>query len=763
MKKFRLGLAAWLPLVLTATALTPLPEATLGPFAPVPAAITRGPLLPALPMERQPPTFGDCRNARAILKDLAIDLTKDQIRLFDTQHFLLLPIESTALAESLSPRGFTSDEMLAAFERFRGGEDSEKAATNARLVTPDLALHAWHCGFSRAWEDSETNALVGRLEVFLTNVLRNTRDLRATATGPVAERLAWAEARFAAPWILLGPPDPMRATPISFRPPQSLPPYSDGVNERLTQACEHLSEAVAAALKQEISLVLAARGIDRSPLFSPPGVAVPVDYSQFKPRSHYTKSDCLGGYFRAMMFLGSTGYDLSRPDSIGDAALAVLVMVRAPEKDKLAPIAAWKEIMEITGFFAGQSDDITYPEFRAWLQASLGSTELDADSAISAEFTGKLAANLANLRRVGIAGLAGGEAPAPSSFRIFGQRFTRDAMVLERFTRRSSDEFPALPTAAMIPAAFGDPFAEHISRDHISSKPAQVAAFDQCLPQVRKELAAVSDAAWFSSMASKQLHVMSTLTRPRNGNFPAFMKHDAFRAKNLTSMLGSYTELKHDTVLYAKQAVFFGEGGSTDEQPPPPSMGFVQPDVAFWSELERLARFAKDGFARHRLLPDAGEEFSRFGRFARDMQHLRIIAEKEVAGTMLTRKDDDTIRSIDLSYMLKPQSGFEAPKPGDGKCAIVTDVLTDAGAGTILSEALGRPLVMLALVGGKDGQRMVVGLAYNHFEFARPMANGRLTDEEWQANIYIAQPMLPERSAWAAPVTVPASRPKAAD
>jgi hypothetical protein len=336
-------------------------------------------------------------------------------------------------------------------------------------------------------------------------------------------------------------------------------------------------------------------------------------------------------------------------------------------------------------------------------------------------------------------------------------------MVLERFTRRSTDEFPALPTAAMIPAAFGDPFAEHISRNHLSSKPTQTAAFDHALPLVRRELTAVSDDAWFSSMASKQLHVMSTLARPRNDNFPAFMKNDSFRAKNLTSMLGSYTELKHDTVLYAKEAVFFGEGGGSDVQPPPPSMGFVQPDIAFWRELERLARFAKDGFARHRTLPDAGEEFSRFGRFARDARNLRIIAEKEVSGTKLTRNDYDTIRHIDFSYMLKPQSELERPKPGDGKCAIVTDVLTDVGTGTILCEALGRPLVMLALVGGKDGPRMVVGLAYNHFEFSRPLSHGRLTDEEWRADIYIPQPKLPPRPAWAAPITVPATRPRTAD
>jgi len=43
------------------------------------------------------------------------------------------------------------------------------------------------------------------------------------------------------------------------------------------------------------------------------------------------------------------------------------------------------------------------------------------------------------------------------------------------------------------------------------------------------------------------------------------------------------------------------------------------------------------------------------------------------------------------------------------------------------------------------------------------MSSGRPTDEEWRANIYIEQPKLPERPAWAAPLTVPLTRPKTAD
>jgi hypothetical protein len=179
--------------------------------------------------------------------------------------------------------------------------------------------------------------------------------------------------------------------------------------------------------------------------------------------------------------------------------------------------------------------------------------------------------------------------------------------------------------------------------------------------------------------------------------------------------------------------------------------------------MERLARFTEDGFARHKLFPDSGEEFSRFGIFTDAMKSFRIIAEKHVAGTPLTEADWETIRTSDLSYMAHPVGQNENPEPGDGKCAIVTDVLTDTASGNILCEALGRPLVMLAIVGGKDGSRMVTGMAYNHFEFTQPLAEGRLTDKEWQEKIYIPNPKLPVRPAWNAPITVPAPQPRAQD
>jgi hypothetical protein len=754
-----------------------LPDAAPGPFAPVPAKLT-GPELPAKPMEPKAPVLKDCANAAAVLKNLLIKLTDDQKRILDANRFLLIPIESTAVGEALPESdddkqwSFTSDEMLSAFVQLGGDSSPEsRKPCQTRLVTPDLVLHAWHRGFSRTLEHIEQRRLHDILASFLDGTLANARELRAKADGPSAERLAWTEARFAAAWILLGPPSPpdpkesdnedQAKSKRSEMPDPSA--YLAFTEKRLAQAGKHLPPAVAEALAQEIHLILDAKAMVKSPLFGMYDPTKPADYTQYKPRSHYTKTPTLGGYFRAMMFLGRNGYTLHDTDAIGDALLASLVMARTPEKGA-PPLRAWKELMEITGFFAGQSDDVTYPELRAWTTANLGSPAIDVTTALSPDNLAKLSANMTKLRPPLIVSSAHADQTTspdsdPPSFRIFGQRFTWDARVLDRLTRGAPQEMPSAPSCVMIPAAFGDSYAEKISRAYLAALPANGAAyaaeFDKRIPEIRKELAGVGDNEWFASMASKQLHVISTLARPRNEQFPAFMRNDAFQAKNITSMLGSFTELKHDTVLYAKQVYAeMGDGGENEKIPPPPH-GLVQPDVAFWREMERLAIFASDGFARHKLLPDAAEEFSRFHVFAKAMTGFRKIAEKEIAGAKLTEKDWEIIRTTDLSGMAAPILPHDEPKPGDGKCALATDVLTDAAAGQILQEALGRPYVMLALVGGQDGNRMVVGLAYNYFEFTRPLGQGRLTDEEWQEGIYKPNPTLPAKASWHPPVSAP--------
>jgi hypothetical protein len=311
-----------------------------------------------------------------------------------------------------------------------------------------------------------------------------------------------------------------------------------------------------------------------------------------------------------------------------------------------------------------------------------------------------------------------------------------------------------MPTGLYVPAAFGDPFALATARQTVAA--AHLPLFDQRMADLRRRIAALPEAAWFDSMAAAQLRAASFLCAPRDDRFPHYMRSPWFAARNAESVLGSWTELKHDTVLYAKQAYAeLGEGGDPHlAEPPPPSRGFVQPDVPFWRAMERLARFAADGFARHRLLPDAAEEYSALREFARDTAFCRRLAEQEIAGAAIARADYDKLASFSLAYMDAPLEPDQTGSPERGQTALVTDVFTDAVSMRVLHQALGAPCVMVALVGSGRDTRLVAGPAYRHFEFTRPLGT-RMTDEEWRRIVYQNAASLPPRAKWAAPVHRP--------
>jgi hypothetical protein len=287
-----------------------------------------------------------------------------------------------------------------------------------------------------------------------------------------------------------------------------------------------------------------------------------------------------------------------------------------------------------------------------------------------------------------------------------------------------------------------------------------IAAFDASLPDLRRGLAAVNDEDWFLSMASKQLHVIGQLAAPRGDNLPHYMRSPLFGHRQLSSMMGSYTELKHDTVLYAKQNYAeMGEGGEGDRKPPPPPRGFVQPDLPFWYELARLARFTADGLSRHKLVPDADEEFSQSRQFVQQVEFCRDLAVKEWKGIPLTAEENANLWRLSFIYMDEPiEKSAEqgSPDPTRGMTAVVTDIITDAANGRVLQVATARPLVMLALVANENHPRLVAGLAYDPREFTGPVDN-RLTDEEWRAGLYTGKRDTRPRPSWAVPV------PKAAD
>jgi hypothetical protein len=83
-----------------------------------------------------------------------------------------------------------------------------------------------------------------------------------------------------------------------------------------------------------------------------------IDYSQFVPRGHYTRSEDLKKFFRAMMIYGLSPFASSDDTPLVQGLLWTRALYsKGLDKD-------WERIYEPTTFFVGRADDLRPDEYR---------------------------------------------------------------------------------------------------------------------------------------------------------------------------------------------------------------------------------------------------------------------------------------------------------------------------------------------------------------------------------------------------------------
>lgn len=775
-----------LSLMATSVHAAPWPEAVIGTFAEVPAGVT----VPAVkPLDEAPLDLSTARAAAGLFEELGFTLTVPQKTALQRDKFILIPISTIPSLDPMEREPYVpespeeakffpkptgglavyEDEMLSIYNRIGGGGDLKPWRNH--FVTTDSMLHAWHRFFESALEEIETKDLHARLDGLLTRWLAVLRVLRETASPDLVPHYEQLEAQMAVALVLLGDDgeEPRKEITSGWNEDGSPKAVTlTSLQERIENVLGALPERWREPARNEVRLILGKNGFSPSPLFASYDPEKGQDYTQFTPRSHYTKNQALRAYFRAMIYLGRNGWPLQPPDETGKAtglshSLLLGHSLGLPAPDGIAPVEDWRRIMEITSFFAGGSDDVDYPELRRWLGGNVDLAAWTADEAVDPSTLSALGGKLRDLRKPGIlsqvrrrakTGEIGEEVRDDSlQFRVFGQRFTYDAWVLTELTPPLMENLPGTPTALYVAAALGDPKARELALDWLDRQGVKdKTLFEGKLDRLASTIAEVPDSDWFASMATKKLHLIGTLAGAKGDGFPAFMRSSQWGAKHVEGMLGAYTQLKHDTLLYAKQSYAeMGEGGDTDkidEEDVP--YGFVQPEVRFWAELGRLANYTFEGFTKHKLLPNTVEEWGHLGRFKRDVAALRLLANKTAAGEKWNLEDRLWLLEFNPSYMAEPVDPMNVQGPDDGKAAIVADIQTNVRESKVLYEALGRPYLILALVGDAGMNRLVAGTAYDHYEFTLPLQE-RLTDEAWRKKFYAIDPEPPSKPEWAVP------------
>jgi len=599
----------------------------------------------------------------------------------------------------------------------------------ANFVTTDAVLHNYHLMFDHLLERLEKDKLAAELKALTAAMLQRSAETQAELAGT-----AWAGAArralgfFAVAARLL---DPRAETPAAVR----------------------------TEVDAELALIAGHAGIEPSPLMNigQPPDAAPTDlyledYSQYVPRGHYDKSDDLKAYFRTMMWFGRLNFRFKNDDEARSAALLVLAL-----KDD-AVRRGWDAIYEPTAFFVGKSDDIDFYSLRGVVDEVYGAAAIPGTLAAD---QAKFAVYLERLKTLPPPQLNSmpifDERFSPDrekeikGFRFMGQRFTMDASVFQRLIYREVKEDPSgrlryLPQGLDIPAAMGS--AEALS---LLTEAGETGyrGYPENLAKLRQYLAGLPTATWTQNLYWGWLYALLPLTEARGPGYPSFMANQAWARKSLNAYLGSWTELKHDTILYAKQ-VYAELGGGPDDIPKRDDRGYVEPEAVLYARLAALARLTSAGLRARGLLDDA--EAGNLDRMETLARSLASISEKELSGAPLSADDYELIRTFggQLEHMWLAINAADLEKQqisrenflDQNPSAVVADVATDPN-GQVLEEGTGAVWEIYAVVPVEGRLKIAKGGVYSHYEFPWPLSD-RLTDAKWRG-------MLDDGTAPAAP------------
>ena len=615
----------------------------------------------------------------------------------------------------VSPKDWAYREFFSLYEVNRYGPVPQ-------FVTTDSLLHTYHLFFDFLLRAVETESLAPELKdlnsAMLGESLKQYTELKGTAWENAARR--------------------------------NLGFFTVGA--KLLDPAVAIPPEIKAEVEAELDLIAKHEGIAPSPMMNIGGStgsldSLREDYSQYIPRGHYDLSETLQAYFKSMMWYGRLTFRFKSEDEARSAALIVLALDQGSNAEN------WSRLYEPTSYFVGASDDITYLQLKNVLTDTYGSgADLKTVSADPAKWQAfleaarRLAPPAINSMPIFDETIQRDREQEISGFRFMGQRFSLDASIFQRLVYRDVKENAQgqrrmLPKGLDIPAALGSTEAYNILQ---SMGETGYALYPENMAKMREYVSGLDEEAWTKDLYSNWLYALAPLTQAKADGYPDFMRSQAWARKELNTFLGSWTELKHDTILYVKQ-VYAEAGGGAEEVD---DRGYVEPNPLVFARLADLAKTTREGLAARALLSD--RDTASLDRLEKLSSSLQSIAEKELENRPVAKEDYDLIRSYGgqlehfwadaVRDVLQPHRSQATGKPA----ALVTDVATDP-TGWVLEEAIGYVDEIYVIVHIDGKPRIAKGGVFSYYEFAWPM-DDRLADAKWRQ--MLDEKQAPARPEW---------------
>ncbi|MDD7401334.1 MAG: DUF3160 domain-containing protein [Eubacteriales bacterium] len=574
------------------------------------------------------------------------------------------------------------------------------------FITVDTALHLYHVFFDNALKSIEEYNLMADLTDMTTEAFLKAQSLYDVSSN--------AELKEAAGRLL-----------VYYAVPYSL----------ITGEEVKLDPDLEESYQTELAKIASAEAYAKNTL-----TGKDLNYMQFKPRGHYAGQDNLEKYFRAMMWYGLLGFpletetgDLDFPNA-SFALAASWILLDDEDQDQ---VDLWDRINRITAIFAGNSDDLNLSNMAQVIdnvygdQASLAAFYDEA-------YKDQLAKAIADLPAPQIVGKLimytvgeGPEVPTDKQFRLMGQRFTLDALVMQELMEPLTRP---VPTVLDVAAAAGSDLARDLAcadyLDNMEEADYQARSLDL---QAKQE--DLPEDYWQSNLYNGWLWVLQALVNFEHEDktdYPAFMKSQAYPYKTLNTAAGNYTELKHDTILYSKQPMA-EKGGAM--APTYDYYSYVEPQLEVYNRLVWLLQYSQSQLDDYGLLDENWEIQYALNSLESTFQLFADVSEKELAGEVITEEENFQLCEIggnleSVVSWLTSQMMVAAQSP-----AVIADVAQITDVGAALELATGFPDIMYVVLQRPDNGDLYLarGPVYSFYEFLEE--GPPLSDQDWRGRL----------------------------
>lgn len=499
------------------------------------------------------------------------------------------------------------------------------------------------------------------------------------------------------------------------------------------------------------------------------------DFSQFIVRGHYTDDEqvlagykaSLEPYFRTMMWLGRIDFWLSNSamEALQKEDISRMTIDAFLLNELLMKTGSNKYIdqnNEILNYLVGESDNLTHNEFSDVLQElSFYSASELLDTTNQNLLLEKLTSNEAYAQKILSSVILSNPYSSlpdklPISYKLMGQRFIIDSyifsnVVYDRITFEDKKIWRPMPDPLDAMFALGNENALPLLEDEIDTY-----KYALQLASMRYLIDNYDDAFWSKSFYNSWLDAIRNLVAPNDHTkYPIFSKTAAWQQQKLNTQLASWSQLRHDNLLYAKPSY---TGGTTCKYP----HSYVEPCPEFYSNLSNFTADASNYFSElSTSIPYISYISYYFNNFSKITDTLYKISLKELNGETFSNTEIDFLKNMLFMNEMcgPPMNGWyaglfyseEDPVKEDYIIADVHTQPTDEFGGTVgnvLHASTGKinlGVIMAKAPSFNNKPMAFVGPFYSYYEKHTSNFN-RLTDEEWSAAVQNNE--VPTRPDW---------------